>query len=293
MVDSLPRGKMIEKYKGDTTNPTQTPGTVFTSDMIYTMANISALVKGTKWYLGVPMNDTNNLRLEIAQVGEAILGDNLLGLQVGNEPDLYGRHSFGGRSQDYSPQDYFNEFGKVMDAINNDQSIPVKNIIVGPSVSASQWSPDVVFSTGYIDAYTNNLGFLAVEQYVSFLHDDSQYVLIVNSYPDDNCFAQFGGAGSPKVVQDEFPKYLDHSACKDLVSPFLSASATALAHNKPFLMFETNTASCGGFPGISDSFGAALWGLDYGLQMGYSNFSGALLHIGGQNVYYNVSELRI
>lgn len=37
------------------------------------------------------MNDTKNLRLQIAEVGSAVLGDNLLGLQVGNEPDLYGR----------------------------------------------------------------------------------------------------------------------------------------------------------------------------------------------------------
>ena len=35
------------------------------------------------------MNDTTNLRLGIAQVAEAVLGDNLLGLQLGNEPDLY------------------------------------------------------------------------------------------------------------------------------------------------------------------------------------------------------------
>jgi hypothetical protein len=59
---------------------------------------------------------------------------------------------------------------------------------------------------------------------------------------------------------------------------------------KPFLMFETNTASCGGFPGISDSFGAALWGADYGLQMAYSNFSGALFHVGGQGAFYNVCD---
>ena len=60
---------------------------------------------------------------------------------------------------------------------------------------------------------------------------------------------------------------------------------------KPFLMFETNTASCGGFPGVSDSFGAALWALDYGLQMAYSNFTGALLHVGGQSDTYNVSSV--
>jgi hypothetical protein len=52
-------------------------------------------------------------------------------------------------------------------------------------------------------------------------------------------------------------------------------------------MFETNTASCGGFAGLSDSFGAALWGLDYAMTMAYSNFTGALFHVGGQNVFYN------
>ena len=35
----------------------------------------------------------------------------------------------------------------------------------------------------------------------------------------------------------------------------------------PLIMFETNTASCGGFPGLSDAFAAALWGVDYALTM--------------------------
>jgi hypothetical protein len=46
-------------------------------------------------------------------------------------------------------------------------------------------------------------------------------------------------------------------------------------------MFETNTASCGGFAGLSDSFGAAIWALDYGLQMAFVNFTQALLHVSG------------
>jgi len=52
-------------------------------------------------------------------------------------------------------------------------------------------------------------------------------------------------------------------------------------------MFETKSASCGGFPGIADAYGASLWALDYALQMAYSNFSVAMFHIGGQNVSYN------
>ncbi|KAJ7727068.1 hypothetical protein B0H16DRAFT_1591312, partial [Mycena metata] len=47
-------------------------------------------------------------------------------------------------------------------------------------------------------------------------------------------------------------------------------------------MLETNTASCGGFLGISDSFTTVLWGLDYALQMAHSNFSGAMFHLGGR-----------
>ena len=57
------------------------------------LANVSSLVN-VKWYLGVPLNDSTDIRLEIAEYGQRILGDNLLGLQVGNEPDLYARCVF-------------------------------------------------------------------------------------------------------------------------------------------------------------------------------------------------------
>lgn len=88
LVDSIPGGKAISKDKSSATNPTQTPALIFTAEIIYMLGNISALV-GVKWYLGIPFNDTTNLRLQIAEVGQAVLGDNLIGLQAGNEPDLY------------------------------------------------------------------------------------------------------------------------------------------------------------------------------------------------------------
>ena len=87
-----------------------------------------------------------------------------------------------------------------------------------------------------------------------------------------------------------FPNYLTHASPQGIVAPYLDSTSLAQTVNKPFLMFETNTASCGGFPGVSDSFGATLWALDYGLTMAYSNFSEALLHVGGQDVVYNVSS---
>ena len=114
------------------------------------------------------------------------------------------------------------------------------------------------------------------------------------SYPTDNCFAIYGGSGSPHNYQDEFINFLTHDGAysgRGMLNKFLNASSIAQTANKPMIMFETNTASCGGFPGVSDSFGSALWALDYGLQMAYSNFSGALLHVGGSSDTYNVRTI--
>jgi len=69
------------------------------------LSNVSSLVNA-KWYLGttlrrymtslltffdlgIPFNETDHFRLDIAQYGESILGDNLIGLQVGETPDTY------------------------------------------------------------------------------------------------------------------------------------------------------------------------------------------------------------
>lgn len=142
-------------------------------------------------------------------------------------------------------------------------------------MTGTTWTPEMVFDTGLVSSYSASLSALAVEH-----------------YPDDNCGAMFN-LGTPKVPQDVFSEYLTHQSGINIVKPFLNSTAYAQSVGKPFLMFETNTASCGGFPGVSDSFGAALWGLDYGLQMAYSNFSGALFHVGGQNVYYNVRPLSL
>ncbi|KAJ6514297.1 glycoside hydrolase family 79 protein [Mycena vitilis] len=215
---------------------------------------------------GVPFNDTSNFRLEIVEYSEAILGDNLLGVQVGNEPDLYPAH--GHRPESYGPQDYVNDFGQLVGALAANPNITVKNNLIGPSLSGT-WTPEMLWDTGFISQFTDSLGYLSVEH-----------------YPSNNCFARFG-LGTFRDPQTVFDSFLTHAAGVRTIKDYLASTALAQASGKPFLMFETNSASCGGFPGVSDSFGGALWALDYGLQMAYSNFSGALFHVGGQNVFYN------
>lgn len=72
------------------------------------MSNISTMVN-VSWWLGVPFFNVTVLDLDIMVVGERILGDRLLGFQVGNEPDLYVAH--GHRPDGYSPDNYSGEFG--------------------------------------------------------------------------------------------------------------------------------------------------------------------------------------
>ncbi|KIM56993.1 glycoside hydrolase family 79 protein [Scleroderma citrinum Foug A] len=265
MVSSTPDGAALEKDVINTSNPTNTPPLVFTPEIIKMMASISALTN-VRWYLGIPFNDTQNFRLDIAEVGEAVLGDYLLGLQAGNEPDLYARH--GHRPATYSPEDYTAEVGLLINAMNADSKISNKDLLIGPNL-AGVWQPEQVWDTGFVSDYSQSLIALAVER-----------------YPTDNCYAQYG-IGTPHTGQDMFPDFLTHQSGQNIVSPYINSTGYAQSVGKPFMMFETNTASCGGFPGLSDSFGAALWGLDYALQMAYVNFTSALFHVGGQDVYYN------
>ncbi|KAH9914073.1 uncharacterized protein BXZ73DRAFT_106718 [Epithele typhae] len=257
LVASLADNAIIEKDKENTSNPTNTPTLDFTTGLLYMMSNVSSLV-AVKWYLGIPFNDTSNLRLQIAEAGDAILGDNILAYQVGNEPDLYAAHNH--RASTYNQTDYIAEFDIMVNAINANSLITTKNNLVAPVFpEPGHWTP-------------SSLSIVSVEH-----------------YPDNNCAAAYpnSGFGDPVDPQTVISNYLTHASGQSIVSPYLNGALEAAAAGKEFMMFETNTASCGGFEGVSDAFVSALWAVDYGLQMAYSNFTGALIHVGGQDVSYN------
>ncbi|KAF8073315.1 glycoside hydrolase family 79 protein [Lyophyllum atratum] len=264
-VDSIPNGHATTKADHDTKNPTLTPAVLYSDELFHLAANISSLVN-VRWYLGIPFNDTN-WRLTVAEKGQAMLGDHLIGLQAGNEPDYYLAH--GHRQEPYGPNEYSNEFAALVKAVQDNPNIPIKNMLIGPSLASGPWTPEQLFDTGYLEKFKDSLSVVTMEH-----------------YPSNNCFVQFN-VGTYVDPQSTFPQFLSHNAALNLVQPYRHSAELARGLGKPFVMFETNSATCGGLPGVSDSFGAGLWALDYGLTMAAANFSGALLHIGGQNVYYN------
>ncbi|KAG5722733.1 hypothetical protein E4T56_gene7377 [Termitomyces sp. T112] len=269
LVNSTPDGKMLEKNVTGASNPTQTPPLIYTPDLLYMMANISALVN-IHWFVGIPflINDTAT-RLAITQQAYEILGHRLMGIQIGNEPDLYQAH---GHYTSYGPFDYFGDFGVYVEDMN-DANLPGTNLLVGPSIAYADWTTEDVWNTGFVSAYNENLAFLTVE-----------------NYPTDNCALRFNTGGAIQDPQTIFPDFLSHTSQysgNSIIQKFLNSTQFAITNEKRLLMMETNTGSCGGFAGISDAFGAALWGIDYAFQMAYNNFAGGMIHVGGQNEYYN------
>lgn len=62
-----------------------------------------------------------------------------MGLQVGNEPDLYAKHNR--RPQTYSPADYGTDFGLLVNAVKADPLIKNPNMLIGPNL-AGTWTPE-------------------------------------------------------------------------------------------------------------------------------------------------------
>ena len=120
------------------------------------------------------------MHMQIVESGERILGQHVLGFQVGNEPDLYARYAFPliwvynlikqivvrhqHRPQDYSPQSYFQEFGQWRDGWNNNANVQNKSNLIGPSLSLATWTMQQVWDTGFLDTYQNSLSALSVER---------------------------------------------------------------------------------------------------------------------------------
>ncbi|KAI1380355.1 glycoside hydrolase superfamily [Hypoxylon crocopeplum] len=69
------------------------------------------------------------------------------------------------------------------------------------------------------------------------------------------------------------------------VSQYAPQAAAADKAGAPLVMGETNSVSCSGKSGISDTFGAALWGVDYVLMGASIGIQKTYFHLGAQSEY--------
>ena len=128
------------------------------------MGNISNNI-AAEWFLGVPFNDTVNPRTEIAEIAQSVLGDKLLSLQLGNEPDLYFNNEL--RGTNYSQSQYTVEWGEVLADYQQDPLISNSSMFIAPGVCCGGsigWTPESVWDTGFLNDYANSLAYMSVQQ---------------------------------------------------------------------------------------------------------------------------------
>ncbi|PWN88649.1 hypothetical protein FA10DRAFT_268812 [Acaromyces ingoldii] len=209
---------------------------------------------------GVNMvNNTASFTVPMVSSIRKALGDQLLLLLVGNEPDRY--TITGARPQSYSIENYLDEWRDLTDRIIAADYRDAPKQFVGPSICC-YWTTQQVMDGGMRSRFSDRL------KAVSAI-----------SYPQTLC--------SPNVVLGH-PFYTNQSQIVNFATAQADAIGASVANNQPYYLVETNTASCVGLADVSDTFTAAIWAVNQALQFAYRNVTGMLLHNGGQSILYNL-----
>ncbi|KZT29338.1 glycoside hydrolase family 79 protein [Neolentinus lepideus HHB14362 ss-1] len=249
---------------------------------------------GAKYLIGLSLRDPNDTNVPLlAGAAQSGLGDYMDAFLLGNEPDLYTSHGQRPNLPNYTVNDYIGDYWVATENLQNTSAgnILSNHNIAGPTICCD-WDLGAVLTSGWQSDFLDDL------KYITLQH-----------YPQNNCFGKYqyqldyylnhtNGASRPSPLpRRNFPVRL--FSVLPLTYPTLSFTVKSLASwqssginaaQKPVVMSEFNSASCGGIPGISDTFGAAMWTADYALQMASVGYSAAYLHTREPGISYNLFE---
>ncbi|KZT51702.1 glycoside hydrolase family 79 protein [Calocera cornea HHB12733] len=203
-------------------------------------------------------NDTASYAPLAAAEGALLPAGTLDLVLLGNEPDLYYDHGDRPGFANYSVDDYIGDFGEEIAGMTGDLQYP---ILGGPTICCN-WDLSSLAASGYLTTFSSQLKAITLQH-----------------YPQNNCFGSYAFG---------LDYYLLHSNVVGLAQWQAPGVGLARAAGKEVRMTEFNTASCGGVPGISDTFAATLWTIDYALQLATQGFTGAHIHTREPGVSYNI-----
>jgi hypothetical protein len=178
--------------------------------------------------------------LALARAAQRRLGARLAALEIGNEPDLYARaRAFGPaavrrlrKRARYMPADYVRDAGRYLDALSAGLPEPRPRLVVGGFAGSAAFTAAL---PGLIAAHRPEVGAVAAHRYgVSACALD----------PD---------------VADVRSRLLDTGSAHARLAGLDRLIGLAHARGLPLRVAELNSAPCGGAPGVSDTFAAALW----------------------------------
>jgi hypothetical protein len=173
------------------------------------------------WGLNLGDDKLDNA-VEEARAVSSIMGDHLLALEIGNEPDLFPRS--GHRGADYGYPAWFADYRRYKQAIR----------AVLPHAPFA--GPDLAGATDWME---------------QFARDERDIALLTAHH-------YITGQANPAATIETM--LADNTKYDPVLARFQAAARGA---GKPWRMCETASFSGGGKDGVSDTFAAALWALDY------------------------------
>jgi Glycosyl hydrolase family 79 C-terminal beta domain len=204
---------------------------------------LGTFLDATNWRLiwGLNLGSTDEQQaIAEAEMVMATAKDKLLAFEIGNEPDLFGRGT-AHREKGYNYEAFVKEFRRYKAAIR--AKLP----------QAPFAGPDVASATDWVTRFAADEG--------------SDLKLLTHHY-----YRECANAGSTldKLLHPD-PK----------LAAQLATLRSACSDSKvPYRICETNSFCGGGKPGVSDTFGAALWVLDFMFTLAYAGCGGVNMETG-------------
>ncbi|KAL9714254.1 hypothetical protein Ac2012v2_002564 [Leucoagaricus gongylophorus] len=203
------------------------------------------------WGVNLGQNNLTAANMEARAIVEAFTspaikdrGIVLDAIEIGNEPDLYPGN--GHRPGNYTSTQYVKEWtvfaANISAAVGISPSSSTKlwgASFAGSSHTASGFSPQAIFSEGLLDNPTGGL------------------ISTISQHHYSGSFCSGNGA----LLQDLMTK----ASIRGNLTIFAPDARAVLENGIDYVLGETNSFSCHGTPGVSNTAGAALWSLDYAL----------------------------
>ncbi|KAF7595492.1 hypothetical protein BBP40_005828 [Aspergillus hancockii] len=209
--------------------------------------------------------------MQEAKAAMSVLGESLSHFELGNEIDHY--INKGWRGADWGVKKYTQQWRRLTSQILS--SGFYKNATHKPLFQAAVFAdpPMVPDQQDEIDDFdivnVTRAGLVDPKIIESYA---------VHLYPQSTCDAVRRARLSLNLLSN-------HNVIWRNLSQYIPQEAAARAAGSRLVLGETNSASCSGRSGISDTFGAALWSTDYVLTAASLGIEQVYFHLGHQSEY--------
>ena len=207
------------------------------------LQQLGSFLEATNWKMIWGLNLGSGDERQAAAEAQAVAAaakNHLLAFEIGNEPDLFGRGT-AHRPKSYSYEDFLNEYRRYKAAIR--AKLP----------EAPFAGPDAAGATAWV---------------TQFAKDEGKDLKLLTHHYYRECASP--ASTLDKLLQKD-PK---------LAPELATLRAASSSSNVPYRICEANSFCGGGKPGVSDSFGAALWVLDFMFQLASAGCAGVNIETG-------------